>query len=293
MLVAAAYGRGGGVNPKQLVVGSSYRVGSLTPLLAEMKQPDPMAVIRTVKHIPPGGAFKVDAMEVVYLDTWYKVRAISPQKKVIGVGYINSKALENQPLTPYGVTTIKASRAVPKPAAVKPVDSRPYKVIFSKPVNYRSPGANRTINRENVSVHLKKDLTEEELKAVAKEIVGTLDGRDAVSISFYLPDSQTDGPFTAGKAVWAPNGKWEDAATEDDKKLTLEYGGALEKLSKSDILDLPLEQKQAVFKALMKIDEEGTDRSLTRAAIATKHKLKISQVKKIKVEGIYKNWPMR
>lgn len=293
MLAASAYGQRGGLDPKQLVVGSSYRVGSLTPLLPEMKEPDPMAVVRKVKHIPPGGAFKIDAMEVIYRDTWYKVRAISANRQLIGLGYINSKALENQQLTPYGVTVVQASQAKPKIVVAEPVDNKPYKIISSKPANYRSPGANRSINRENVSVHLKKELTEAELKVVANEIVDGLGERDAVSILFYLPSSQPEGPFTAGKAVWAPNGKWEDATEDADKKLALEYGGALEKIAKDDILDLPLEEKQEVFKALMRIDEEGADRSLTRAAIATKHKLKISDIKKIRVEGIYKNWPMR
>jgi hypothetical protein len=34
---------------------------------------------------------------------------------------------------------------------------------------------------------------------------------NAISFSFYLPDTDTAGPATAGTAVWAPNGVWADA----------------------------------------------------------------------------------
>ncbi len=34
---------------------------------------------------------------------------------------------------------------------------------------------------------------------------------NAIGFSFYLPGSDTNGPYTAGTGSWAPNGNWEDA----------------------------------------------------------------------------------
>ncbi len=83
-----------------------------------------------------------------------------------------------------------------------------------------------TVTREDVSlgdvirlvfrVRVSSAATEAELEEIANQIIGDeIAERDvnAIGFFFYLPDSDTNGPYTAGTGDWAPNGSWEDADT--------------------------------------------------------------------------------
>ncbi|NQT84619.1 hypothetical protein HQ563_16490 [bacterium] len=57
--------------------------------------------------------------------------------------------------------------------------------------------------------------TEGELRAICNRIIKREKERkphNALSFLFYLPDTDPHGFFTAGKAEWAPDGIWGDAA---------------------------------------------------------------------------------
>ena len=281
------------IDPRQLEVGASYRVESLTPMMPEMKEADPMNTFSKVKRIPPGGAFKIDSIETKYRDTWYKVRAISAKRQAIGKGYINSKALFNQELTQFGVSVSKATRA--KPKVVKPVvaNAKPYRIASSTNLNYRAPGSNLTIKRKVFNVALRKEMSEEDLNAITQEITGSDDTLDAAYIYYYLPNTPPTGAFTAGRVLWAPSGVWEDAGSDIRKRFIIDYGDAMEKIAADVVVALPDKKKMAIFVAMMRIVEEGGDFTQARALVAKTHGVKVSDLKKITDEGLLRNWPMR
>ncbi|MCH7579113.1 MAG: hypothetical protein IIB22_02595 [Chloroflexi bacterium] len=101
------------------------------------------------------------------------------------------------------------------------------------------------VEREDVSVgeivrlvfrvQLSSEATEAELEEIANQLItGETQEQDvnALGFFFYLPDSDTSGPYTAGTGDWAPNGNWEDADTVvagdyTTHELTIEAGSIL------------------------------------------------------------------
>jgi len=299
VLVGTARGAGKKIDERNLQVGESYRVDSLTSLMPEMKKADPMATISNVRYIPPGGAFKVDAVELKYRDMWYKVRAIDAKRQVIGAGYIHSSELAEQKLTTYGVKAVSASSAtvptVPVVEAVADgVDGKAYKIVSSDALDYALASTQKKIKRKLFRIQLLKKMTDAELKQISEDIVKETYGMDAIAVLYYLPDTDLSGPFTAGKATWAPDGRWEDAAKPVAKKFVVEYGSVDDCLDATSVVDLPAEAKQAIYTKLIRSSEvEGKDETQTRAGLARENGITVQQVKQIKTEGIYKNWPMR
>jgi len=66
------------------------------------------------------------------------------------------------------------------------------------------------------SVSVSSEPTKAELEEIANQLIAeeteVLDV-NAIGFFFYLPDSDTSGPYTAGTGDWAPNGNWDDADT--------------------------------------------------------------------------------
>ena len=282
------------IDPKQLEVGASYRVDSLTPMTPEMKEADPMATFSKVKRIPPGGAFKIDSIEKKYRDTWYKVRAISASRQAIGTGYINSKVLVDQKLTQFGSSAVTVTRA--KPKVVKPVvdaNAKPYRIASSTNLNYRTPGSTQVVKRAVFNVLLSKEMSDKDLHTVTQEIVEGDAALDAAYIYYYLPNTPPAGAYTAGRVLWAPSGVWEDAGSETRKRFIIDHGDAMKKLAADSIVSLPDKKKMAIFAAMMRIVELDGDFTQARAAVAKTHNVKVSDLKKITDEGLLKNWPMR
>jgi len=101
------------------------------------------------------------------------------------------------------------------------------------------------VTREDVSVsdvirivfrvRVSSEPTQPELEEVANQLIeGETSQNDvnALGFFFYLPDTDTNGPYTAGTGDWAPNGVWEDADTVvagdySTHQLTVEAGSIL------------------------------------------------------------------
>ena len=68
----------------------------------------------------------------------------------------------------------------------------------------------------NLRVSVSSEPTADELEIIANQLIAEERERqdvNAIGFLFYLPDSDTSGPFTAGTGSWAPNGNWDDADT--------------------------------------------------------------------------------
>jgi len=167
-----------------------------------------------------------------------------------------------------------------------------YDVLKKENFDYRDLATNQYVHRLQYRVKLQKEYSEEELKNISDEIIYKAPDAEAISILFYLPNTETDGPYTAGMATWAPNGKWESANKNYPKKLVLKHGGALGEIDKKNIIDLPLSKKKEIFFNLVRYENQGMNGYQSTAQIAKEYNLSEEEVNKIVTEGILKNWPM-
>jgi hypothetical protein len=85
-----------------------------------------------------------------------------------------------------------------------------YSVVSRQDVS--ALGATRIVYKVRVS----DELTDTDLRLIAERLIDSetkANKVNAISFDFYLPDTDVDGVFTAGQAVWAPGGQWRDAHT--------------------------------------------------------------------------------
>jgi hypothetical protein len=119
--------------------------------------------------------------------------------------------------------TVKEQEAASTPRPLEPTTTAPP----PEPTNTPAPSVTYNIaQRQDVSfgttvrivyrVGVSGSLTDRELRRIAKEIIDDETGRQDVSairFFFYLPGTDTTNGYTAGTAVWAPNGDWASADT--------------------------------------------------------------------------------
>ena len=86
------------VDPKGLKVGGTYRLPRGAPLMPELNPSDPLAAIRKMLQVPPGGSIAVISVSEKRGIPWYQVDAYDAVKEVIGRGWVNSTALVGQRL---------------------------------------------------------------------------------------------------------------------------------------------------------------------------------------------------
>jgi hypothetical protein len=67
------------------------------------------------------------------------------------------------------------------------------------------------IQRGECRVQVVKSITEPQLRRISEKILEKWKGYYAVIIFFYLPGTDINDFYTAGKAVWAPNGDFSEA----------------------------------------------------------------------------------
>jgi hypothetical protein len=161
--------------------------------------------------------------------------------------------------------------------------------------------------RYNVRTRVDKVLTIEELGSVSKSIVEklkTTNPHNALAMFFYLPDSDINGFYTAGKAEWAPYGDWARAGevptgsySKHNLKLTLGNPLGIDP-EKVKVSGLSVETKKKIFFDLVLAqDRLVSDRGLgdtegTYSVIAKKFGVDEDIVRKIAIEGSAQGWPM-
>ncbi len=141
-------------------------------------------------------------------------------------------------------------------------------------------------------VRVPREMTRDELTAISRQMVQDAQESqrvNAIRIFFYLPDSDTEGVFTAGRAVWAPGGDWRKAPTNLTSQLIVDVKPPV---PKEIIVDLPIERKKQIYFWLVQYDNAVMDVSQACTAAAKEFHISVEQAKKIGLEGGYKGWPM-
>jgi hypothetical protein len=192
--------------------------------------------------------------------------------------------------TSHAQTKIKKAISITPNSSAKNGSSLPsFTIVSTEDLSIRNAV------RKSYRVRVDRDMSKEELSAVAESIVKDAIARQRISaivIFFYLPESDTNGPFTAGKATWAPDGDWGKAATSAPPRLVLECGGALGSVGKDDIVDIPIEKKKEIFVQMVSYQDQGMNNEQSCSAAAKRFRITTDQARKIAIEGLVKGWPM-
>lgn len=192
-------------------------------------------------------------------------------------------------------TQVKKESATPTvDITSSPVATPEYRIAKKEDLSYPN------VTRIQYRVALNKSPTEAELRAVCEELIvqqKKVKPCNAVSFAFYLPGSDVSSHYTAGKADWAPNGRWEDAGTVkagdySQHQLSIKLGNALGNVPKSVVTNLPESQKRKIFYDLVAAQRRRVGDQKSYEIIANKYGVKDSIVRKIAVEGVIQGWPM-
>jgi hypothetical protein len=171
-----------------------------------------------------------------------------------------------------------------------PADSLPqYSVVKASDHSY--PGAVRKALRVRVA----REVTQEELTAISARIIQLATSQqkiNAIKIFFFLPESDTDGSFTAGKATWAPGGDWSRAELRAPPNLFVEAGNPMGSIPDRDRVNLPLKLKKQIFMQIVRYQDKGFNASQSHAAAARDYEISEEDAKKISIEGMIYGWPL-
>ena len=141
-------------------------------------------------------------------------------------------------------------------------------------------------------------LTESQLRLVCQDLIAKQTVPvNALSFLFYLPDTDTNGVYTAGKADWAPNGVWADAdkvQTGDysHHKLVVSVGSALGPTAEPASSTIPEAIRRKIFYDLVSAQDSGMDVEQSEAFVAQKYGIGADVVSLIGGEGMSRGWPM-
>jgi hypothetical protein len=169
-----------------------------------------------------------------------------------------------------------------------------FKIVKTEDFSYAN------VKRIQYRISLYKDTTKNDIKHICDQLINnhkTKNLVNAITFLFYSPGSGTDGAYTAGTAVWAPNGKWGDAGkvkTGDYSKHKLEItiGSALGEYKPKKSTKITIEKRKKIFYDLIVEQDKGVGDSKAYEIIAKRYKLDIKIVREIAVEGVMNNWPM-
>jgi hypothetical protein len=149
--------------------------------------------------------------------------------------------------------------------------------------------------RKAIRVRVAREMTHEELTAISTRIIRLATSQqqiNAIKIFYYLPDTDTDGAFTAGKATWAPGGDWSKAELRVPPKLFVEAGNPMGSIPDQDLVNLPIALKKQIFLQIVRYQDKGLNASQSHAAAARDFEISQDNAKKISNEGMIYGWPL-
>lgn len=209
----------------------------------------------------------------------------------------------------------KENGASAPPAALRSETSTPEPTKAAEPTSTPRPTATpkaavayEVVKREDVSfgtsvrivyrIVVSDDLTEEELREIAQELIDQETAQqdvNAIAIFAYLPGTDTEGVYTAGQATWAPHGDWAQAnevVTGDysEHELVVDAEPVFEPIESS--VSLTEETKREIFWEAVKMENElGLFTSEVEPILAERYGISADEVGDIIIEGITKGWP--
>ena len=176
-----------------------------------------------------------------------------------------------------------------------PFKAQEFQIVEVKDFSFGS------VKRYDLRVRVDSVLTSGELESVSRSIIEELEvtkPHNALIIFYYLPDSDINGLYTAGKAIWAPYGDWAKA----DVSLTGSYSKhqlSLSPVSATDtdqekikVSEISLKDKKKIFFDLVAAQDRGVGDDEAYGIVAKQYNMDEPIVRKIAIEGVTQGWPM-
>jgi hypothetical protein len=254
-----------------------------------------LSMHKTVGQEKRRGFMSGAVIAIIFFGTWMVFAAIGFAKNLsglvsVGGGFLAACVVLILVAVLTGdISTSDGERTLAKPNPVHTAPIPQYTIVSSEDVSYAN------VVRKSYRVRVPELMTKQELTAISDEIVRQAISRKrikAIMIFYFLPDSDTSGAFTAGKATWAPGGDWGKASTSLVPRLVVETGGARGTISKENVVALPVSEKKQIFMQIVRNQDNGMDKDQSYTAAAQQFGITTDQVKKISLEGVVKGWPM-
>lgn len=209
------------------------------------------------------------------------------KSKRYAIGYVYKPLLFIKPI---------ANKDVKKPSRkIEPKTPQlDYTIVDKKDLSFS------IVVRTQYKVQLDRGLNKQELKSISKEIVENLiikEPQNAVTIFYYLPNTNTKGGYTAGMVDWAPFGDWgkSDAVlkgnyTKHDYNIIV--GGVMGEIVEPKNPTISDKKRQDIFYNLVKLQDTGYDNKRAYTKIAKRYNVDEKLVEDIVMEGLTKGWRM-
>ena len=169
-----------------------------------------------------------------------------------------------------------------------------YKIVDKNDMNYGN------VVRVQFKILVSEPITEAKLRVISEEIIASqkkLKPHNALSLLYYFPKTDIAGHYTAGRASWAPNGKWEDAGEVkagdySQHRLVIETGNAFGEVPKTNETGIPEDKRRKIFYDLIVAQDEGDGDEKAYGIIAKKYEIDVDTIREIASEGVIAGWPM-
>ena len=223
--------------------------------------------------------------------------------QMLAIENLTPSAAPSPPNISFTVPPISSSPSAADPSPSPPSGPLTYSIVEKKD--------NKVLTgvRLVIRVQVSREATESELLNIGEQIIRQEKGRrpiNAIELFYYLPDTETSGSYTAGKAVWAPNGDWGAAYSTppgdySKHKHVVTAGNALAGTWKyRTAAEVPEATRRRIFYDLIAAEDKLTkknrfSRDTQRAAheeVAGSYGLDYDTVSKIWGEGLVKGWRM-
>lgn len=175
----------------------------------------------------------------------------------------------------------RSSTPRPRPSSgaqpTRPTPVPPYEVVSTRDVSYAN------VVRKSYRVRVPRQMTEQELTAIAEQMIRQATSRqkiNAITIHFFLPDTDIKGAFTAGQATWAPGGDWAKASTNLAPKLVVETGGAMRDLFSQikKVERLSEAKRREIFWLIVQAEDRAREEAEARYPLRPESHLRVGQV---------------
>jgi len=182
-----------------------------------------------------------------------------------------------------------------KPIAAEAKAAIPrYTIVKTKDVSVNN------CKRYSIRVRVDHVLSSNELKTISNKIITDFKATspfNALTLWFYLPDSDINGAYTAGMTEYAPYGDWSQADVQTGEythhRLKLSPGNATGiDPEKSRVPGLSIETKKRIFFEIVAAQDRGVGDDEAYGIIARKFSVAETTVRKTVIEGVANGWPI-
>lgn len=175
-----------------------------------------------------------------------------------------------------------------------PTIDKGYNILKTEDVSYD------TVKRYSLNISMTGEITPDNVKNICNSVITDQLQKGPISalmIFIYKPAAEGSGGYIkVGRAIWAPQGKWENADnvplgkyTQHQLSLTLEN---IDKSNSEAKHSLPEATRKKIFINMVQLQDQGYSNEYVQNQIMKKYNVTLPVLFKIIGEGVENKWPM-